>query len=196
MKTRLPFQYVGLISLALVPSMAWAAGSISFSQPVAIVEAYDYVEVIVQVDKPDARNPFLDATVTGSFSKADGSDRKTVEGFCDSAHGNVFRIRFMPASSGDYTWSATYRQGGAETTHTGAFKASRGHRKGPVRVDPKYPWHFIWEGTGEHYFFNGTTAFWLMGWRDERIIQYCIERLHNLKINRIRVLLSGAAQIF
>src|SRR3989441_9363000 len=54
---------------------------------------------------------------------------------------------------------------------------------------------YIWEGTGEHYFFNGTTAFWLMGWRDERIINNCIDRLRALKINRIRVLLSGAANI-
>jgi hypothetical protein len=63
-------------------------------------------------------------------------------------------------------------------------------------VDPEYPWHFIWEGTGEHYFFNGTTAFWLMGWREERIINYCIERLAKLKINRIRALLAGAATIY
>jgi hypothetical protein len=174
---------------------AWAASNVSFSQPVETVEAYDYVEVVLNVDKPDARNPFLDVAVTGSFSKKDGSERKLVEGFCDSADGSVFRIRFMPASSGDFTWSAIYRQGAAETTHTGAFKASASQRKGPIRVDPKYPWHFIWEGTGEHYFFNGTTAFWLMGWRDERIINHSIDRLRQLKINRLRVLLSGAANI-
>ena len=62
---------------------------------------------------------------------------------------------------------------------------------GPIRVDPEYPWHFLWEGTGEHYFFNGTTAFWLMGWRDERFITGSIERLHELKVNRLRVLLAG-----
>jgi len=195
MKTRLPFQPVGLFSLALMSSTAWPASQVSFSQPVETVEAYDYVEVIARVDKPDVRNPFLDATVTGSFSKADGTDRKSVEGFCDSTDGSVFRIRFMPASPGDYTYSATYRQGATEATHTGAFKASVSRRKGPVRVDPEYPWHFIWETTGEHYFFNGTTAFWLMGWRDERIINNCIDRLRQLKINRIRVLLSGAANI-
>jgi hypothetical protein len=57
--------------------------------------------------------------------------------------------------------------------------------KGPIRVDAKYPWHFVWEGTGEHYFFNGTTAFWLMGWRDERVITNAIDRLRNMKINRL-----------
>jgi len=194
MKTRFLFE-AGLVSLALMSSTAWAASNVSFSQSVETVEAYDYVEVVLNVDKPDVRNPFLYVAVTGSFSKTDGSERKSVEGFCDSADGSVFRIRFMPASSGDFTWSATYRQGAAETTHTGAFKVSVGQRKGPIRVDPKYPWHFIWEGTGEHYFFNGTTAFWLMGWPDERIINNSIDRLRQLKINRIRVLLSGAANI-
>jgi hypothetical protein len=108
----------------------------------------------------------------------------------------VFRVRFMPSSPGDYEYSMMYSQGGFEKTHTGTFRASDGHRRGSIRVDAKYPWHFIWEGTGEHYFFNGTTAFWLPGWREERVIEYSIERLHQLKINRIRVLLAGAANIF
>src|SRR6266550_5012907 len=132
---RLPLQYVELLSLALMSSTAWAASSVSFSQPVETVEAYDYVEVIARVGKPDVGNPFLDATVTGSFSKADGTDRRTVEGFCDSTDGSVFRIRFMPAAPGDYIYSVTYRQGATENTHTGAVKASAGHRKGPMRVD-------------------------------------------------------------
>jgi hypothetical protein len=191
----LSFQLVVRLSLVLTASTACAASDVSFSQPVQTVEAYEFVEVTAQVNKPDARNPFLDATFSGTFSKADGSDGKIVEGFCDSSDGSVFRIRFMPASPGDYTYTATYRQGAAETKHTGAFKASAGRRNGPIRVDPKYPWHFIWERTGEHYYFNGTTAFWLMGWRDERIITNCIDRLRGLKINRIRVLISGAANI-
>src|SRR5205809_585854 len=115
-KMPLSFRHVVWFSPVLMASTAWAASTVSFSQPVETVEAYDFVEVAA-------------------------------------------------------------------------------HRKGPIRVDPKYPWHFIWEGTGEHYFFNGTTAFWLMGWRDERIIHNGIDRLRGLKINRIRVLISGAANI-
>ena len=95
--------------------------------------------------------------------------------------GSVFRIRFMPASPGDYAYSVDYKQGGDETTHTGTSRRPPGHRRGPLRVDPKYPWHFIWEGTGEHYFFNGTTAFWLMGWRENRIINNSIDRLQRLR---------------
>jgi len=186
---------IHLISFAFASSLLSASGAIAFSKSTESIEAYNYVEVTVQVDKPDMRNPFLDASLSGSFARADGSDRRKVDGFCDSANGSIFRIRFMPASAGNYVYSVVYRQGTVETTQTGAFKVTAAQRRGPIRVDPKYPWHFIWEGNGEHYFFNGTTAFWLMGWREERIITNSIDRLANLKINRIRVLLSGAANI-
>jgi hypothetical protein len=114
-----------------------------------------------------------------------------VDGFCDSTDGGTYRIRMMPSGPGDYSYSVTYRQGDFTRTHTGTFRAIDGHRRGIVRVDQKYPWHFIWEGSGEHYFLNGTTAFLLMGWTDEKVIQASIDRLHRLKVNRMRVLLAG-----
>src|ERR1017187_8933541 len=110
--------------------------------------------------------------------------------------GAVPGIRFIPPSRGDSAYTLVYRQGGFQATQSGAFRAAPGHRRGPIRVDPKYPWHFIWEGTGEHYFFNGTTAYFLVGWRDERVIQYCIDRLHRLKVNRIRVTIAGRENVF
>jgi hypothetical protein len=155
------------------------------------VEAYDFAEVVATVAHPDAANPFTDATLSGTFGRSDGKDQHDIDGFCDSADGSVFRIRFMPSSPGDYTFKVTYRQGLYEATQSGAFRALEGHRRGPIRVDPKYPWHFIWEGTGEHYFFNGTTAYFLASWKDERVIRYSIDRLHRLKVNRLRVTIAG-----
>jgi len=184
-----------LTGLTLAPSLSATPKNVSFSQPVETVETYDYLEVAVEVEGADAANPFVDAALSGSFGKTGGGGTLRVDGFCDSPAGKLFRIRFMPSSPGDYSYSITYRQSGFEAAHTGKFRASAGSRKGPIRVDPQYPWHFIWEGTGQHYFFNGTTAFWLMGWRDDRTIESCIERLHRLKINRLRVLLAGAANI-
>jgi len=182
--------------MAFTPLLPAAPKDVSFSQSAASVEAYDFVEVTVNVAGPDARNPFTDATVLGSFRKSGAARPTQVEGFCDSPDGSVFRIRFMPSSPGDYEYSITYRQGAFEKSQTGTFRATDGRRRGPLRVDPQYPWHFIWEGTGEHYFFNGTTAFWLVGWRDEGTIRYSIERLLKLKINRLRVLLAGNANIY
>jgi hypothetical protein len=180
-----------LAGLALTFTLAAAPLEVSFSQPAGKVEVYDFVEIAANVAKPDAGNPFTDAALTGSFGKAGARERAEVDGFCDSADGSVFRIRFMPSSPGNYEYSLTYRQGAFEKTQTGAFEAVASRRRGPLRVDPAYPWHFIWEGTKEHYFFNGTTAYFLMGWRDERVIDSALDRLRELKINRLRVLLSG-----
>ncbi len=69
-----------------------------------------------------------------------------------------------------------------------------GHRRGMVQIDPQNRWHLIWEGTGEHYFFNGTTAYFLMGWNDEQVIRSSIERLHGLQINRMRVTVLGRTE--
>lgn len=57
-------------------------------------------------------------------------------------------------------------------------------------MDKEHPWHFLWEGTGEHYFWNGTTTYWLLGWDDETI-RGNIDRLARLKVNRLRVAING-----
>ena len=195
-----------LVALSLIPAAraarptssvaAAAPPGISFAQSAPTVETYDFVEVTANMTSPDVPNPFTDATFTGWFELADGTRRVSVDGFCDAADGSVYRIRFMPATPGEYRYSVAYHQGGFEKTSSGSFGAIDGHRRGPIRVDPQYPWHFIWEGTGEHYFFNGTTAYWLMGWKDERTIDYSIERLHRLKINRLRVTIAGRTNLF
>jgi len=155
------------------------------------VDVYDFVEVTLSVRAPAAGNPFTGVEVTGAFGKAGSTEQLQVRGFCDSADGSVFRIRFSPQTVGDFAYSVTYKDHQNQASSRGTFHAADGHRRGPIRVDPQYRWHFIWEGTGEHYFFNGTTAFWLMGWRDERTIFFSLDRLHRLRINRARVLLSG-----
>jgi hypothetical protein len=170
--------------------------NVTFSQSANSVEAYDFVEVTIQVAAPDAKNPFTDASVEAKFGKTGESKRLSVDGFCDSADGSVFRVRFMPWAPGDYSYSITYRQGAFSKDNSGTFRATDGHRRGPIRVDPKYPWHFVWEGTGEHYFFNGTTAFWLMGWQEDRVVQYIIDRVRGMKVNRIRALVAGATNYY
>ncbi|MBE7499438.1 MAG: DUF4038 domain-containing protein [Verrucomicrobiales bacterium] len=96
----------------------------------------------------------------------------------------------MPSRPGRHDYSVTYRQPGLERTPTGSFNAVASGRRGLLRLDPASRQHFIWEGTGEHYFWNGTTTYYLMAWDDETILQ-SIDRLHRLKINRLRVLVYG-----
>jgi hypothetical protein len=191
-------QLASLFAAALLaPAASAAPRGIVFSQSAPSVEAYDFVEVTVNISAPQTANPFTADSLEGSFENQDApQSKKRVDGFCDSPDGSLYRIRFMPSRPGQYKYSVSLHQSALQENFTGVFSAVDAHRRGPIRIDPQYPWHFIWEGSGEHYFFNGTTAYWLMGWRDERIINQSIARLHRLQVNRIRVTIAGRSNIF
>lgn len=196
MKT-LPVLFSLLLTFVLFPvSLCAAPHDVSVSAPPSTVEVYDVLELTASVSSPDVPNPFIDASLEGDFLLPATGQSWHVSGFCDSPDGSVFRIRFMPPTAGTYSFALTYTQGAFSKAFQGAFQATPSHRRGPLRVDPQYPWHFIWEGTGEHYFFNGTTAYWLLGWSDDRIVQYSVERLHRLKVNRLRVTLAGRTNVY
>ena len=180
---------IGALQASLVQS---APAGLKFTQSAQTIDAYDFVEVTLRIEKPNAGNPFTDAAFEGRFAR-DGGEHVRVDGFCDSADGRTFRIRFMPTQPGDYDYSVRYRHGSDETTHIGKFTAQDGKRRGLVRVDEDHPWHFLWEGTGEHYFWNGTTTYWLLGWDDETIRRN-IDRLHKLKVNRLRAAICGRVE--
>ncbi len=180
-----------LCAVLVAPAALYAApADVSFTQSAGSVGCYDYVEIILKVDRPDASNPFTDVAVEGEFSQR-GAEAVRVDGFCDAADGSAFRIRFMPTQPGDYRYSVTYRQGDYQASHTGQFKARNDKRRGLIRVDKEHPWHFVWEGTGKHYFWNSTTTYWLLGWRDDVVIRESLDRLARLGVNRIRVALNG-----
>lgn len=161
------------------------------SGPNASVPVFDYHEAAIAVTAPSAAlNPFTDIRVEARLTTP--SNRTvSLEGFCDDDRGSTFRVRFPAMEPGVHRYTIVYREAGFEKTLRGSFRAMASGRRGLVRIDPKHPYHFIWEGTGEHYFYNGTTAYWLLGIRDDAEIQRAIDRLAKTKINRIRVTLSG-----
>lgn len=164
---------------------------IQVMQATNAVDVYDFLEVTVRPDVPVSGNPFTDTVVEGEFSLVKDGTPMKVDGFCDSPDGSLYRIRFMPAQPGEYRYTVTLRQGEHAISHNGSFTARRVWRHGLLRVDPKHPFHFIWKGTSEHYFWNGTTTYYLMGWQSDADIRRIIDRLTDLKINRLRVLLYG-----
>ena len=175
--------------VAVLPDMA-------FSQTADLIEVYDFLEVQITVASPTAKNPFTEVFVTGKVESVNHNESFSVEGFCDSPNGTIFRVRFMPIEPGEYEYTVTYWQDNLQRVYSGKFKAVNGRRRGIIGVDSEYPWHFVWKGTGEHYFLNGTTAFLLMGWDDEKIIHESLSRLHSFEINRVRVLLDGRTDHF
>lgn len=176
--------------LTLFFALGLNAAEVRFEQSARTIDRFDFVEVTVRVTNPPAGNPFMSAEIVGEFTR-EGAASLAVDGFCDSNDGSVYRIRFMPTRTGRHTYSVIYKHDGTEQPHTGSFTARVGRRKGLVRVDPEHPTHFVWKGTGEHFFYNGTTAYWLLGFRDEAVIRQSIDRLARLQVNRIRVALSG-----
>jgi hypothetical protein len=179
---------LALASLLLALPLA-AAPRVEFTASANEVVCYDFVEVTLTVSGSEAKNPFTEVRVEGAFNLK-GDPPLAVDGFCDSADGRTFRIRFMPSKPGAHDYTVRYREGAFEQAHTGVFQARDTKKKGLVRVDPEFPAHFRWEGTKERYFWNGTTAYWLAGWDDETARQI-IDRLDRLKITRVRAALSG-----
>jgi hypothetical protein len=184
---RLILNAVWLLALSL-PHLH-AETRVAFTASADTVACYDFVEVTLNVAPSTPGNPFTDVAVDGTFGRT-GEPALKVDGFCDSADGRVFRIRFMPAKPGLHEYQVRYREGAFEQTHTGTFQAVDQRRKGILRVDREYPFHFQWEGTQERFFWNGTTAYWLAGWDDANIRQI-LDRLDRLKITRVRSAISG-----
>lgn len=182
---------IGVVLLFPAILFARPADVIFSAAPTTPIDRFDYIEITVNIQSPDVHNPFEDASLTGTLETTDGSQHWSVEGFADAKDGSIFRIRFMAPLEATYKYTVTYRQADFEKSSSGTFSAVEAHRRGILAIDPDYPWHFIWQGTGEHFFFNGTTAYFLMGWKDERTIRYSIERLHRLKVNRMRVSIAG-----
>src|SRR5262245_41822798 len=93
-----------LLFVTPAKSLRSAPKEISFSAPDEVVNAYEFVEVTLKVSGPDAKNPFTDVVIDGQFGPSQQNNQLSVDGFCDSADGSVFRIRFMPSSAGDYSY--------------------------------------------------------------------------------------------
>jgi Protein of unknown function (DUF4038)/Domain of unknown function (DUF5060)/Concanavalin A-like lectin/glucanases superfamily/Putative collagen-binding domain of a collagenase len=178
-----------LLILLVSTSIATALPELRFVDHSGDVGVSDFAEITLHVTNPNVANPFVDASVQGTF-QLEEEEPIPVAGFCDAPDGTLFRIRFMPRRPGRYRYKILYRQSGVEVEHRGTFQAVASGRRGLLRVDPGNRWHFVWEGTREHYFWNGTTTYYLMGW-DEETIHDSIDRLNRLKINRLRVLLYG-----
>jgi hypothetical protein len=154
------------------------------------VDVFDFVEITAFVQEGAAVNPFTEMECFGVFGLDDKS-LVPVDGFCDAPDGSIYRIRFMPVSAGTYQYRVTLKGPGGSWQQQGTFAAHDAGRRGLVRVDPEHPFHFTWQGTGEHYFYNSTTTYSILGLKEPVMLQ-AAARLHRLGVNRLRVSLGSA----
>ncbi|TVQ23517.1 MAG: DUF5060 domain-containing protein [Spirochaetaceae bacterium] len=174
--------------------------STTFTPSAPSVPTYDRFEVEVHPAQPLPANPFTDARLRATVTTPVGQTWR-VEGFCDSDDGSLYRLRVMPTDPGEYRVDLRFERGAtaggrplaavAPETSTLLFTATASKHPGVVRLDPEHREHFVFSGSGEHYYWNGTTAYYLMGYTDESVIDASLARLARKRVNRARVMLYG-----
>jgi hypothetical protein len=154
-------------------------GSPAFEIAAEEVDAFDLFEARVRA--------YDDARFSGRFQRA-GEAAVEVEGFRD---GDALRLRFMPSKFGEHVYALTLHVSGRAFEHRGTFKAKDVRRRGPVRVDKVNPWHFVWEGTGERFLWNGANGDDLPG-LDDAGLKKALDRLVELRVTRVRLRAAAA----
>ncbi|MBN1777740.1 MAG: DUF5605 domain-containing protein [Clostridiales bacterium] len=123
-------------------------------------------------------NPFTEQTLSAVFHGKNES--VTADGFYDG--NGVYRVRFMPSFTGDYSF--TVRGSMLDEPYTGSFTvrpAGEGNH-GPVRVHNTF--HFAYED-GVPYYAIGTTCYvWAL--QSDALIEQTLETLKHSAFNKIR----------
>ncbi|MGL4631856.1 MAG: DUF4038 domain-containing protein [Leadbetterella sp.] len=156
------------------------------------VKTHEIWEGTCTLKKWAGKNPFSEVKLTGTFAHASGQVTG-VTGFCDDQDGMIYKIRFLPTKPGVYAYDLMISADGKTENIAGNFEVKKSDNQGILRVDPENPWHFITDGNQKHFFWNSTTTYWMLGWKDDKIIDAAIDRLGKLKVNRIRVAINARA---
>jgi len=158
---------------------AFLAPPVVRSAPAAsTVEQWDVFEIELQ--GPSNGNPFLDVRLTGVFTN--GARTVEIPGFYDGD--GVYRIRFMPDSTGEWRYE-TKSNRWPLTKNSGVFTVappSKGNR-GPVRVFNTY--HFAY-ADGTPYKPVGTTCY---SWthRSGEMEELTLKTLAGSPFNKLRM---------
>lgn len=96
------------------------------------VEKYGVFELILKGS--DAGNPFVDLTLTGTFTN--GAETFVPEGFYDG--NGTYKIRFMPDREGEWTYATSSNHADLNNKKGSFTCIAAGKKKGPVRVKNVY----------------------------------------------------------
>lgn len=176
----------------LISGLNAVFGKVTIEKNSSIVEKYDVIEFSIINSKVNFENPFLEGSLVAEVKLPQGNSIN-IQGFCDSYDGSLFKIRYMPDHIGKYSVNIKFQNQDNIFQFKENFKVIPSDRKGPLRVDPDYPFHFIWEGSKKHFFWNGTTAYWMFGWTNLDTLYSMIDRYAIFGINKVRIALSARA---
>jgi uncharacterized protein DUF4038/3-keto-disaccharide hydrolase/uncharacterized protein DUF5060 len=190
--------FVSLLIAPLASGQEAASADVTFVTPAGPIGVFDVWEAEVHVATPAPGNPFTANRLVGWFvHTADGSTT-SVEGFCDSPDGSLYRLRFAARQTGDYAFTLHYDDGRRVAEQPGTLTAVAGENPGFLRVDPNHRHHFVWEKTGRHFYLLGHTAYHIANpvVPDENWISY-LDHIASLGFDKVRMLISsGRSRVF
>ncbi len=184
-----------ILFFMILPFISYGAKEVVLSAPEK-VPLYGVGEFTFRLADPVKSNLFTDVMITGKFSA--GSVSKSVEGFCDSKDGTVYRLRFSPEiRNASYRYEIVLKGKDFEKKFTGRLKTTPPLDQGPVITDPEYPRHFIYAGTKKPFIHLGCTEYHLVDIANsdaqvDSTILYCQRN----GFNKIRFLLAGYPRDF
>lgn len=129
---------------------------------------------------PQTGNPFVDVQFTAEFRHENRV--LPVDGFYDG--GGTYRIRFMPDTLGEWTFT-TKSNAGSLNGHKGGFvcgEPSRGNH-GPVQVQGAH--HFCYADGAPHVSFGTTCYAWAH--QTEALEEQTLQSLRNSPFNKVRM---------
>jgi hypothetical protein len=163
----------------------------TFSIKSSSIGKFDFQEITIKTQLKSTINPFMDVIAKAKF--INGVDTIVVDGFCDAQDGSIFKIRYMMQQIGMYEYEASIEINKKTINSSGKFEVISSNNQGPIQVDPDFPTHMQYPGSKKHYFWNSTTAYWMLGWQNDTVITSSIDRFAKYGINRIRVAINGRA---
>ena len=146
--------------------------------PERTVERWDIFEVTLT--GPSEGNPFLDVTVTATFTHQHRAVE--IEGFYDG--GACYKVRFMPDTVGEWRYT-THSNAPALDGMDGVFTSTpaEGNNHGPVRTHKTY--HFIYEDGTPHFSFGTTCYVW--NHQGDAMEEQTLETLRTAPFNKMRM---------
>ncbi|MBN2001423.1 putative Ig domain-containing protein [candidate division KSB1 bacterium] len=144
---------------------------------------YDIAEFTLTVTDPVATNPFVDAVVSASITDPNVTVIP-VKGFCDSSTGELYKIRFTPSITGNYSYQITFQDAQGSEIFSGTFSVTTGNNDGFIIADPQYPNHFKFTSGGRPFICSKTA--WVIAGVDETIVNAFLDKMVPRQENCIR----------
>ncbi len=171
-----------LLVLLLLTNMVFARTVVLETHPSSFNQ-YDIAEFALTVTGPVAVNPFADVDVSATIT-GPGASVVQVKGFCDSQTGELYKVRYTPASTGSYSYDISFTDGQGTETFSGTFSVTSSNNDGFIIADPQYPYHFKFTGGGRPFICSKTA--WVIAGVEQDTLTAFLDKMLPRQENCIR----------